>query len=285
LSLKFSSSFLKVDLKPVRVPEGVPALLRDLIHDKTGIFFEDSRLEDLMDKLDPLARERGHTSFLDYYYALKDNQAVEWNEAWEALSVQETYFWREMSQIDALTAFIIPEWFQRHSTPFRIWCAACATGEEPYSIAIALAEAGWSSHPIEIIASDASSIALKKAKAAVYRERAFRSLPPGLRLKYFELETGGSKLKAEIVSKIKYRQANLSDSGDVAALARVQVIFCRNVFIYFSPHAVRQTVANMAAKMPSGGHLFVGAAESLLRMTSDFELREIGKAFAYVRIR
>ncbi len=71
----------------------------------------------------------------------------------------------------------------------------------------------------------------------------------------------------------------------MAALARVQVIFCRNVFIYFSPHAVRQTVANMAAKMPAGGHLFVGAAESLLRMTSDFDLKEVGKAFAYVRIR
>lgn len=283
--MKFSGSFLKVELKPVRVPEGVPALLRDLIHDKTGIFFEDSRLDALMEKLEPLARERGHLSFLDYYYALKDNGAVEWEQAWEALSVQETYFWREMSQIDALTEIIIPEWFQKHSTPFRIWCAACATGEEPYSIAIALAEAGWSSHPIEIIASDASSIALKKAKAAVYRERAFRSLPPGLRLKYFEPVADGSKLKAEIVSKIKFRQANLSDSGDVAALARVQAIFCRNVFIYFSPHAVRQTVANMAAKMPSGGHLFVGAAESLLRMTADFELKEIGKAFAYVRIR
>jgi chemotaxis protein methyltransferase CheR len=238
-----------------------------------------------MEKLEPLAREGGHSSFLDYYYALKDNTAAAWEQTWEILSVQETYFWREMSQIDALTEIIIPGWFQKHSSPFRIWCAACATGEEPYSIAMALAEAGWGAHPIEIVASDASALALKKARTAVYRERAFRSLPPGLRLKYFELTPEGSRLKAEITSKIKYRLANLSDSADVAALARVQAIFCRNVFIYFSPHAIRQTVANMAAKMPGGGHLFVGAAESLLRMTSDFELKEIGKAFAYVRIR
>jgi chemotaxis protein methyltransferase CheR len=266
----------------------VPGLLRDLVHDRTGIYFEDTRLDALIEKLEPLARERGHRSFLDYYYALKDNQSIEWEQAWEALSVQETYFWREISQIEALTEIIVPAWFQKHSapaTPFRIWCAACATGEEPYSIAIALAEAGLDRYPIEIVASDASALALKKAKAAVYRERSFRSLPPGLRLKYFRPVPDGFKLNGEMVSRIKFRSANLAESGDVAALARVNVIFCRNVFIYFSPHTIRQTVANMAAKMPAGGHLFVGAAESLLRMTADFELREIGKAFAYVRIR
>lgn len=271
--------------KSVRVPEGVPGLLRDLIHEKTGIFFEDSRTDELLQKLEPLVQQRGCPSFLDYYYALKDNRANEWAEAWEALSVQETYFWREFAQVEVLVETIVPAWFQKHSTPFRIWCAASATGEEPYSIAIALAEAGWGSHPIEITASDASAEALKKAQAAVYRERSFRSLPPGLRLKYFKPVPGGYKLDEAIVSRVKFRPANLSESADVAALARVPVIFCRNVFIYFSPHAIRLTVAQMAAKMPADGHLFVGAAESLLRLTSDFELREIGKAFAYVRIR
>jgi chemotaxis protein methyltransferase CheR len=263
----------------------VPGLLRDLVHDRTGIYFEDARIDSLMEKLEPLAREREHQSFLDYYYALKDNQSIEWAQAWEVLSVLETYFWREMSQIDALTKIIIPQWFQTHTTPFRIWCAACATGEEPYSIAIALVEAGLDSYPVEITASDANPMALKKAAAAIYRERSFRSLPIALRKKYFKMTDEGSKLDAAIVSRIKFLKANLAESGDVAALARVNVIFCRNVFIYFSPHAVRQTVANMASKMPAGGHLFVGAAESLLRMTSDFDLREVGNAFAYVRIR
>lgn len=269
----------------MRVPDGVPELLRDLIHDKTGIYFENSRLDTLLEKLEPLARARGHQSFLDYYYALKDNHAAEWEGAWDALSVQETYFWREMPQIDALISSIIPDWFQKHATPYRIWCAASASGEEPYSIAMALAEAGWSSRPIEIVATDASSQALKKAEAGIYRERSFRCLPPALRLKYFEPLAGAFQLKATIRSQVKFRQANLSESGDVAALARVQAIFCRNVFIYFSPHAIRQTVANMAAKMPAGGHLFVGATESLLRMTADFDLREVGNAFAYVRVR
>ncbi|HZM05925.1 MAG TPA: CheR family methyltransferase, partial [Candidatus Saccharimonadales bacterium] len=172
--------------KTLRVPEGIPRLLRDLIHDRTGIFFEDTRMDTLLEKLEPLAQKREVQSFLDYYYALKDNEHAEWDQAWEALSVQETYFWREILPINALTQVIVPEWFHKRSQPFRIWSAPCATGEEPYTIAIALAEAGFGSHPIEIVGSDASPMALKKAGAAVYREKSFRALPLALRQKYFK---------------------------------------------------------------------------------------------------
>jgi len=266
------------------VPEGIPRLLRDLIHDRTGLFFEDARLEILLEKLEPLARGRGLDSYLDYYYALKDNEPDEWDGVWEVLSVQETYFWREMSQVNALAEVIVPTWFKKRSQPFRIWSAACATGEEPYTLAIALAEAGFGSHPIEIVGSDASPMALRKAGAAIYREKSFRTLPFALRQKYFEPVAGGWKLVPEIVKKVTFARANLFESGEVAPLARAQVIFCRNVFIYFSAHSIRQTVAVMASRIPSGGHLFVGAAESLLRMTADFELKEVASALAYVRI-
>jgi chemotaxis protein methyltransferase CheR len=270
--------------KRLRVPEGVERLLRDLIHERTGIFFEDGRLNLLLEKLEPMAQVRGCSSFLDYYYALKDNDRGEWDRAWEALSVQETYFWREMSQVNALVEMIVPAWFRKSSQPFRIWSAACATGEEPYTVAMALAEAGFGSQPIEIVGSDASPAGLEKAQRAVYREKSFRTLPVALRQKYFEPVPGGSKLSEEIVRRVTFKRANLFEPGEIAARARVQVIFCRNVFIYFSPHAIRQTVAMMAAHMPPGGCLFVGASESLLRMTTDFELKELGNALAYVRI-
>lgn len=268
----------------MRVPEGIPRLLRDLIHDRTGIFFEDARMDSLLEKLEPLAQAARLPSFLDYYYLLKDNAPGDWDRAWDVLSVQETYFWREMSQINALAQIIVPNWFQKKSHSFRIWCAASATGEEPYSIAIALREAGFGSHPIEIVASDANATALEKAAASVYREKSFRKLPLDLREKYFEPVPGGSKLSPEIVSRVRFVRANLLDSAQVALLAHADVIFCRNVFIYFSPFAIRQTVAIMATKMTAGNHLFVGAAESLLRMTADFELKEVGDALAYVRI-
>jgi chemotaxis protein methyltransferase CheR len=238
----------------------------------------------LLEKLEPAVQGRGFNSFLEYYYALKDNRHGEWDRAWEALSVQETYFWREMGQIEVLVKQIAPDWLRKHSLPFRIWSAACATGEEPYTIAIALVEAGLGTQPIEITASDASLAALDKARQGVYREKSFRTLPVGLREKYFDPVPGGWKLSPQIMQKVTFKRANLFDQGDVAPLARVQAIFCRNAFIYFSRHAIRLTVAMMAAKMSPGGLLFVGASESLLRVTTDFELKEIGGALAYIRI-
>ena len=266
------------------MPQGVPRLLRDLLHDRTGLFFEDDRLDLLLQKLEPLALARGFDSFLPYYYLLKDSDDHEWERAWEALSVPETYFWREMPQIHALTQTILPRWFQQRSAPFHIWSAACATGEEPYSIAISLIEAGFGSHPIYILGSDASSASLEKARTAIYREKSFRTLPPLLRQKYFSQVDSGWKLSDTITNRVTFKRANLLEPADIAPLARVQAIFCRNVFIYFSPHSVRLAVAMFASKMPSGGFLFVGASESLLRMTTDFELTEIGEALAYVRL-
>jgi chemotaxis protein methyltransferase CheR len=149
---------------------------------------------------------------------------------------------------------------------------------------MALAEAGLGDRPIEIVGSDASFAGLEKAQRAVYREKSFRALPAGLREKYFAPAAGGWKLSPDIVRRVAFKQANLFEPGEIASLAWVQAIFCRNVFIYFSPHAIRQTVAMMAAKMPPGGYLFVGASESLLRMTADFELREVGGALVYARI-
>ncbi|HEY3853308.1 MAG TPA: protein-glutamate O-methyltransferase CheR [Verrucomicrobiae bacterium] len=275
---------IKSGPRSLRVPDGISGLLRDLIHERTGLFFEDVRMDILLEKLEPHAQEMGCQSFLEYYYALKDNTHSEWNHAWDALSVQETYFYREMSQVNALTEAILPAWFAKGNRPFRIWSAACATGEEPYSIAIALIEAGFGAHPIEIAASDASPNALSKAAAAVYREKSFRSFSPALREKYFTAVPGGWKLSSIITNRVMFKKANLFEPGEIVSLAYAHAIFCRNVFIYFSPFSIRRTVATIAMRMPSGGHLFVGASESLLRMTTDFELKEVAGALAYARI-
>jgi chemotaxis protein methyltransferase CheR len=188
-----------------------------------------------------------------------------------------------MSQINTLVQVIIPNWFQKSVQPFRLWSAACATGEEPYTIRMALAEAGMSALPVEIIATDASLSALEKARRGVFRDKSFRTLPEDLRQKYFERVPEGWKISEALKARVAFERANLFQSGEVARFARVPAIFCRNVFIYFSPHAIRQTVATVAAKMSPGGYLFVGASESLLRMTTDFELKEIAGALVYVR--
>jgi chemotaxis protein methyltransferase CheR len=203
----------------------------------------------------------------------------------DALSVQETYFWREMPQIRALVDVLVPRWFKETHHPLRIWSAACATGEEPYTLAIALDESEWARHPIQIMASDASAAALAKARRGIFRERSFRTLPPHLRKKYFRAVPDGSQLRPEIAARVAFHHANIVCRNEIAHLATSPVIFCRNVFIYFSPDAIRRTVASFAHFMPPEGHLFVGTSESLLKLTTDFDLKEINDAFVYIRNR
>jgi chemotaxis protein methyltransferase CheR len=267
------------------ISDGLPTLFRDLVLEQTGLFFDPDRIDVMFQKLDPLARAQGCVSFLDYYFLLKyDHQGpAEWRNVMNALSVQETYFWRELSQVQALVDVIVPRWFSASQAPLRIWSAACATGEEPYTIAIALAEKGWANHPIEIVASDASESALTKARAGFYRERSFRSLPPHLRSRYFTPRADGWELSPEIKKRVSFHRANIISRPDIEPLARAPVVFCRNVFIYFSPDAIRRTLHSFAEHMPAGGCLCVGSSESLLKLTSDFTLQEINDAFVYVR--
>src|SRR5687767_15714413 len=135
-----SSPSVLIQERPLmKVPQGTGALLRDIVHEHTGLFFEADRINNLLEKLEPLAAERNCRSFLDYYYLLKLEGEVtgEWQRVMEALSVQETYFWREMDQVRALVDQFVPAWFAKRRDPLRIWSAACATGDEPFTIAMA----------------------------------------------------------------------------------------------------------------------------------------------------
>jgi len=268
------------------LPKGTETLLSDLVHSRTGIYFDASKIDLLMDKLSPLVVRRGFNSFLDYYYLLKydDTAPVEWGNVMNALSVGETYFWRESDQIRVLTQSIVPRWLAAHpGQTLRIWSAACASGEEPLSIALALHEAGWFDRAsIEIHASDGSSTAIDKAKAGVYRERSFRSLSPQRRARYFLPEGPKTwRVLPELHSKVHFSVANLMSEAEIAPLAVADVIFCRNVFIYFSEASIARTVRLFSRYMPAEGYLFVGTAESLLRLTSDFVLKDIDNAFIY----
>ena len=269
------------------LPDSAFALLRDLIHERTGLFYENGKSDLLTDKLSPLVVERGFNSFLDYYYLLKyDAEAGdEWGRVMDALSVQETYFGREPDQVRVLVDVLVPQYCAaRRVAPLRIWSAACATGEEPLSIAMALNEKGWFDRaPIEIYASDASAAAIAKARRGVYRERSFRSLAPQLRAKYFTAEQSVWRVVPELQARVNWSVANLMAESDVSRLATASVIFCRNVFIYFSQDSIRKAVGLFSRLMPRPGYLFVGASESLLRLTTDFDFQEIGGAFVYVK--
>jgi chemotaxis protein methyltransferase CheR len=269
------------------LPEGTTSLIQSLINERTGMFFDNGKREILLDKLSPLVIERGFGSYLDYYYLLKYDPAarVEWQNVMNALSVQETYLWREIDQVRALVQTLVPQWHARNAnSTLRIWSAACATGEEPLTIAIALNEAGWFERAsIEIVATDASTKAIDRATRGVYRERAFRNLPAPLRDRYFERDGSDWRVRSSIHSRIKWGLANLIEEDQISHLADANFIFCRNVFIYFSESAISRVVRSFARFIRPPGYLFVGAAESLLRMTTDFNLTEIDDAFVYVK--
>ena len=273
----------------IRIPDRTLPLIRDLVHDRTGLHYDDERLDVVADRLTPLAAERGFDSLLDYYYLLKyDEQAhEEWVRAIDALSVRETYFWREFDQVRALTDVIMPRLARLHPGAIRIWSIPCATGEEPLSIAMALTESGWFGRaPIELHAADASGAALARARLRRFGARAFRQLPADLRERYFDEDatTGEWVVHQALYNRVSsWLRINVMQPGDLRVLQGADVVFCRNLFIYFRESGVRQVVSNLAGLMSSPGFLCVGAAESLLRLGTPFELQDIGGAYVYVK--
>jgi chemotaxis protein methyltransferase CheR len=278
---------MSADLAALRVPERTLHLLRDLIAARAGIHYEDARLDVLEERLSPLAIERGFDSLLDYYYLLRydGGDTTAWPKVMDALSVLETYFWREADQFRAVATEIVPAIATRRRGPVRIWSVPCATGEEPLSIAMALDEAGcFDRVEVEIHASDASGRALARAQTRRYTERSMRQLPIAKRDKYFARDGSAWRVDDDLFRRVtSWTTVNLMDASATAPFDTCDIVFCRNVFIYFAPAALRAVVERFAARMPSPGYLCVGAAESLLRLGTAFELRDIGGAYVYVR--
>lgn len=266
------------------ISENAFTLLRDLIEERLGIFYDDAKRDMLVDKLAQLMVGYGFQSFLDYYYALKyDGDAGRyWSELMDRLSVPETYFWRQPDQVEALARRVVPCLLQERGQ-VRIWSAACCTGEEPLSIAMALADARLFPDPrIQIIASDASPAMIAKARAGLFGERSFRNLPPGWRDRFFHQEGNRWRIDPRLHATVAWHVVNLLDAAEVTALPRPDVVFCRNVLIYFSDAAITRVVDTLSRHMPPNGMLFIGAAESLTRLSTSFMLDEVENAFVYI---
>jgi len=275
------------DSESLGLSDSALGLLRDLVHERTGLAYDDGRREMFADRLAGLLTEGGYQSFLDYYYFLKYDAAAadEWGRVMDALSVPETYFWREIDQLRAVATIVVPELARRGTRPIRIWSVPCASGEEPLTLAMLLDADSWFGRAdIELHASDASPAAIARARRRRYRERSFRAMPAEVRERYFTRQGDEWEMDATVYSKVRsWSVVNLGDRREVEARAACDIILCRNVFIYFSAAAVRDVVSLFAARMATPGYLCVGASESLLRVTQSFELEDIGGAFIYVK--
>jgi chemotaxis protein methyltransferase CheR len=264
----------------------VTAIFRDLIHEHLGLMYEPHQFDQVADRLAPLIVARGAGSFMDYYYLLKyASEPAEWLKVMDALAVSETYFWREIDQLRAAVQCVVPQLVRAlNGRVLRLWSVPCATGEEPLTLAMLLTEAGWFARaPIELLASDASQHAIDRATKGHYTQRSFRNLPPAMREKYFVEHDGYWAVAPRLQARVSYDIVNLMTEDQVARHASAPIVFCRNVFIYFSDHSIRRALSVFERMMPSPGYLCVGASESLLRRTTTFELQDIGGAFMYVK--
>jgi chemotaxis protein methyltransferase CheR len=264
----------------------VTSLLIDLIHEQLGLHYKSSDADQIADRLAPLVVERGLASFMDYYYVLKYSpEPDDWSKVMDALAVQETYLWREIDQLRVVVDRLAPALVQAsRGRTVRIWSSACASGEEPLTIAMLLEESGWFDRaPIEVIASDASPAAIARARKGEYTQRSFRNLPLHLRDKYFVAHGNHWTVVPGLHRRVSYDVVNLVAEEQVSRYASAPIILCRNVFIYFSDRSISRTLAMFAHAMPSPAYLCVGVSESLLRRTSAFDLQEMGGAFVYVK--
>ncbi|CAN0196535.1 unnamed protein product, partial [Phaeothamnion confervicola] len=261
------------------------SLLRDLIEERTGIHYADRQIEILADRVRNRMAELGQLSFLDYYYLLKYDEGAdaEWPLLHSCVTVNETYFWREAEILELVISRLIPERRAFTKGPVRVWHAGCSTGEEPYSLAMGLQESGeFMRTAVEIKASDLDVQALETAQRAVYRERSLRYLPENLKEKYFNPLPGAHfALQREIRDRVHFARENLLEVSPPPE--SLDIIFCRNVLIYFRDAMVVKVLQTLQKALREGGYLMMGASESLLRFQTDFQLVEKGGLLTYCK--
>ncbi len=263
-------------------------ILRDLIHELTGIFFDDSKKDSLADKLSARVIELGFSSFLDYYYYLKydEGSTREIRNLFNLITVNETYFYRETDALHTITDVLLPSILERkNGNPVKIWSAACSSGEEPLTLAMMLAEKGLlSDSKVQLFATDASTLAVGKAMVGEFSERSFRNCDAHFREKYFDPKDDKTmKIKQSILEFVRFSVANLNSPAEIKHFAAADIILCRNVFIYFSKKSILQTVNTFYGAMPEQAYLLLGVSESLLKFNVPFEFREINGSFVYVK--
>src|SRR2546430_1140335 len=234
------------------------------------------------------ARELNFESFQKYFYFLQyDPRAeFEFDQIYDLVTTNETYFFREPAQLAAFAEEIVPEILERKSVKkIRIWSAGCSSGEEPYSIAMLLSEAGYYERAaFEIFASDINQQVLAKARRGHYRESAFRATDGPLRDKYFTRNDDGSwHIHDDIRNRVSFGRLNLYDEPRVSLLGHLDVIFCRNVIIYFDDLSKKVVVSNFYNRLTDAGYLLLGHSESRIPLSPQFKLRHPKNDMVYHR--
>ena len=243
-------------------------------------YFVDKRL---MDRV----RETGHRSFSEYMRMLRfEGAETEMQVLIDAMTVNETYFFREEVQLDWMIQSLLPELCsgRPEGGEIRIWSMPCSSGEEPYSIAIKLLE-DWSEvdrYEVSIFGTDIDSRMVERARTGLYSQRAVHKLPASILKKYFTGEgSQGYRIIEELRESISFERVNASNRAEMQRYTDFDVILCRNMLIYFDDFSRRKVVDSFYQSLRPGGVLMLGASESLGRTTNVFEVHRVKGAVTY----
>ena len=279
----------------IPLPEDVFRLLRDFIHDYCGIFFDDGSKFLLERRLNRRLEQHQLKSFEEYYHFLRYDRKREDEIVVlvDNLTTNETYFFREVAQLKAFSEEILPELRSGNTgkKSLRIWSAGCSTGEEPYTIAILLLESGnwWRDWQVEIMGSDINQRVLHTARKGMYKKGSHRATPPDMLRKYFiEEGKGDYRIIDAVRQHVSFSYVNLLDPFKTSLIRDLDIIFCRNVIIYFDRDAKKKVIETFYDKLQEGGYLLLGHSESLINISAAFTLRTLRNDMVYqkpVRVR
>lgn len=264
--------------------------LRDFIYEKCGISFQENKIYLLEDRLNHRLQERDFSTFEEYVHFLRydPRRDEEIKELYKSVTTNETSFFRDSLQLDAFKTGILPKVVEMKSLSsdkrIKIWSAGCSTGEEPYTLAMIMMEEGLilKGFTPTIFASDISDGVLQSAKRAVYGEYSTRNTPEIYRKRYFYLDGGGGLgVAPDIKSLIRFENINLLDHAKMRMVREMDVIFCRNVLIYFDDNAKKKVLASFYDSLAKGGYLVIGFSESLFNLTRAFRPVSINRIVVY----
>lgn len=263
---------------------------REYFYRKTGIQFEDTKRYFVDKRLVERIEDTGSENFRSYFTMLRFQAAgTELQALVNLMTVNETYFFREEYQFHCLVNSILPEIVARKkdSSPIRIWIIPSSSGEEPYSIAMCLLErwAGLNDYDVELISSDIDTKILAQARAGLYSARSVQHLPRAYLQKYFQQTVHGYQLSEDLRGTVEFTRVNLMEPAEVRPYRDFDVIFCRNLLIYFDDLSRKQAAETFYDALRPGGFICLGHSESMSRISSLYKIRKFPEAIVYQKPR
>lgn len=264
-----------------RLPDATFRLLRDFIHEQCGIYVPDTKKYLLETRLARRLVENGAASFDDYLAGVRANGQAELPHLFDAVTTNETYFHREPQQLDVFVSHVVPRVFERRGTKdIRIWSCACSTGEEPYTLAGLVRDHAPDAR-CDILASDISETALESARRGLYNSYSVRLVPEAFQRRYLRRAEDLYELDESLRRAVRFQNINLVDEKRMKTVMNVDVVFCRNVLIYFDDRAKQKAVSLLYDALVPQGILVVGASESLHNVTRAFKPVIVNKVILY----